>query len=421
MRVPTWAQQAIDCRPGDPGTANFGFQWKALPNSCFLATGGFSDDAGSFAAFSALGGNYLDLSETLDLGLQYGVRTRAVQLGLTKPLVPDNHIQAGFALFAQRFRYDQDQEASLLAFSRTVTEGESLDPGDRLKYVSHRYGGESFVRVAFRDGVSSLKLSYSLEVTGVRALTAGTSDYFSQLRFLSGLGPNRLSGIVTSRVAAAYLRSTVDHPLRPSHGMMFSASLGLAGLGGDVDLVEPSVEAKWFHPGLSHRHVIATHWRGSILSGFDGKAAPPFDRDYMGGEQEIRGFSSWALTPVAFAPGNVPIAIGGDTKLVGNVEYRIPLYGPLTLALFTDAGIDRAVFTDQLQWNGGGAERLIVQPASERPKMSSGAELQVLFPKIQAPVRFYWAYNELACTGGASCGLLRDPRSMLRIAIGFAF
>ncbi len=29
---------------------------------------------------------------------------------------------------------------------------------------------------------------------------------------------------------------------------------------------------------------------------------------------------------------------GGDTNIVGNFEYRIPIVGPVTLALFADAG-----------------------------------------------------------------------------------
>jgi outer membrane protein insertion porin family len=292
---------------------------------------------------------------------------------------------------------------------------------------------------------------------------------------------------------------------------MLSVSFGLAGLGGDVNLVEPALEAKWFHRGLWRKHVLAMHVRGSILSGFGGKAAPPFDRDYMGCEQELRGFSSWSRSPIAYLPGAAtipvlnadgskrvtlaisdpggvltavpvtmtvpvyrPLTVGGDTKAIGNVEYRIPLVGPLTLALFTDAGVDRASFAHQLQFSSGvidglNAEfpaaqfgnRLLFEPGLEKVRMSSGVELQAFVPKIHAPVRLYWAYNVLACrtspasvwltADGPPCNilepqmvsdpnlfpnnatcqsyrstfgapqLLHDPRSMLRIAIGLSF
>ena len=40
---------------------------------------------------------------------------------------------------------------------------------------------------------------------------------------------------------------------------------------------------------------------------------------------------------------------GGDTQVVTNFEYRIPIFGPVTLALFFDAGMNRILLTDQLK------------------------------------------------------------------------
>ncbi len=40
---------------------------------------------------------------------------------------------------------------------------------------------------------------------------------------------------------------------------------------------------------------------------------------------------------------------GGDTSIVSNVEYRIPIVGPVTLALFDDAGMNMAVRQSQLR------------------------------------------------------------------------
>ena len=35
------------------------------------------------------------------------------------------------------------------------------------------------------------------------------------------------------------------------------------------------------------------------------------------------------------------ITPGGDTQLLANFEYRIPIIGPVTLAPFFDAGVDK--------------------------------------------------------------------------------
>ena len=42
------------------------------------------------------------------------------------------------------------------------------------------------------------------------------------------------------------------------------------------------------------------------------------------------------------------ITPGGDTQLVGNFEYRIPIVGPVTLALFVDAGVNKILRPSQL-------------------------------------------------------------------------
>ena len=42
---------------------------------------------------------------------------------------------------------------------------------------------------------------------------------------------------------------------------------------------------------------------------------------------------------------------GGDTQGVGNFEYRIPIVGPVTLALFSDAGMNKILRPSQLTMN----------------------------------------------------------------------
>ena len=115
---------------------------------------------------------------------------------------------------------------------------------------------------------------------------------------------------------------------------------------------------------------------------------------------------------------------------------------------------------DNLNAAFGGAgftNRPLFQRGAQPVRASSGVEFQAVLPKIHAPVRLYWAYNVVACTastalnGIAACNLLappfvlsdpsnypnratfqsaqqmfgpqiiRDPRSMLRLAIGFSF
>jgi len=180
---------------------------------------------------------------------------------------------------------------------------------------------------------------------------------------------------------------------------------------------------------------------GSMLTGYGGKLVPPFMRTYIGGENDIRGFQIWGISPIAFVPSEstavnilnadgsarmqkdptgalVPSTMkipiyqlvfpGGDTQLVSNFEYRIPIVGPVTLAIFTDVGDNRILRPSQLSIDSsrvnslntsypqaGFVPQAVIAPGSDKPRMSSGLELQVLMPVVNAPFRLYWAYNPI--------------------------
>jgi outer membrane protein insertion porin family len=99
---------------------------------------------------------------------------------------------------------------------------------------------------------------------------------------------------------------------------------------------------------------------------------------------------------------------GGDTQMVGNFEYRIPIVGPVTLAAFVDAGVNKILRRGQLSMDAdrintlntaypqaGFNPQAVIAPGTQRPRMSTGLELQVLLPVVNAPFRLYWAYNPM--------------------------
>jgi outer membrane protein insertion porin family len=109
---------------------------------------------------------------------------------------------------------------------------------------------------------------------------------------------------------------------------------------------------------------------------------------------------------------------------VANFEYRIPIVGPVTLALFFDAGIDKLSLPGQLKLNPGRIEQLngqfpqaafantaYIQPGTQKIRASTGLELQVLMPVVNAPFRVYWAYNPLRFEGNLQAPIVVD-RSM---------
>jgi len=237
-----------------------------------------------------------------------------------------------------------------------------------------------------------------------------------------------------------------------------SASLELSGLGGSVRMWRPTVDYRWFHPAGGNR-IFGMHLLGSTMSGFGGRLIPPFSRFFVGGETDVRGFDFYTISPIVFIPDVATLSVlnadgsartttglnnigqeaqqgqtmtvpinritfpGGDTKVIGNFEYRIPIFGPVTLAIFTDIGLNTAWRTNQLQLTD---QRLfdletqfpdvtfkknlsISSGTNTKWRMSSGIELQVVLPVVNAPFRVYWAYNPLRLNTNISPEPLANP------------
>jgi outer membrane protein insertion porin family len=210
--------------------------------------------------------------------------------------------------------------------------------------------------------------------------------------------------------------------------------------------------------------VLAFHFVGSVVSGFGGLVAPPFSRFYIGGETDLRGFYIRSISPIAFFPTigsvcnrdangnkiwatdshgtpqvgtcgsstqfpyNTPIYPGGDSDFVTNAEYRIPIAGPVTLAYFVDLGMNPVLFPGQLQIDPSSLSSLhsaypyfplpkqlsIISATNFRPHGSTGLELQVILPIVNAPVRVFYGYNFLRLNENVPSpqGAALPPRSM---------
>jgi outer membrane protein insertion porin family len=408
--------------------------------------GGVSGIAGSFIGFSYSTNNFLGLGETLSIDSQLGDRIRNITFGFTEPYLFDKPIQTGFTVYTTRFNFDYGREVSLLSGRNLIPIFEQLGQDNLLNYVSQGYGFTTFMSFPwkFRANFSRIGISYGYDRSEYETLSRAATTYFRYLNYQDLSGPNQLSGIRTSKVVPSFQYNTVDHPITPSRGTSVFFSTAIAGsiLGGNVNMIEPTLDFKHFRAGFWRRHVIGMHLLGRFVSGYSGRVAPPFNRFYMGGENDIRGFDIWTISPVAFVPDEADIGVlnadgtprmqkvidsngaesfqqvtqrvpmyrflfpGGDTQGVANFEYRIPLFGPVILAGFADVGINKISRPSQLTLNpgrldelnarfpqSGFTDRAVIAPGTQSMRSSVGLELQVMMPVVNAPFRLYWAYN----------------------------
>jgi len=430
------AEDAADVkRDTKTNTVDLTLKVKEKGKNSIQLNGGVSGISGSFLGFGYSTNNLVGLGETLSLQTTLGTVQRNVTLGFTEPYLFDKPLQAGFTVFMSRFDYNQARQASILAGTDLTALYNQLGQQNLLNYVSDSKGFTTFMSYPLKRSFARVGISYGYTIQSVSTLTAAATSYYTYLNFLNISGPNQLDGIKSSSITPSFTYNTVNHPITPTAGKSLSASLQFSGsiLGGNVNQIMPVIDAKYFRKGLSAKHVIGLHFSGRFLTGYGGKTAAPFNRFFMGGENDVRGFDIWSITPIAFVPiegtvslvnadgtprlqhgvqvtKSVPsyqlVTPGGDTALVGNFEYRIPIFGPVTLAAFFDAGLNRLVNSNQLkinperitQLNGEFPEasfpdKAIVAPGTQKIRAATGLELQVLMPVVNAPFRVYFAYN----------------------------
>jgi len=439
------AEDAADIkRNPQSSTVDITLKVKERGKNSIQLNGGVSGIAGSFVGFGYSTNNFLGLGETLSLSTQLGDRIRQAQFGFTEPYLFDRPIQAGFTVYTQRFNYDQGREVSLLSGRNLIPLYNALGAENLLNYVSNSAGFTTFVSYPLRRSFARVGITYGFDRQNLNTLTTASTEYFRYINFMGVSGPNSLSGIKTSRIIPNFSYNTVNHPITPTAGKSIYISLAFAGsvLGGNVNTFEPTIDLKYFRPALKKGHVLGFHLLGRMVAGYGGRVAPPFSRYYMGGEEDIRGFENWGVTPIAYIPTaatinvlnsdgsarqqkvfnpdgtvsyqNVTMQIpayqitwpGGDTNLIGNFEYRIPIAGPVTVALFFDAGVDRISLSKQLTMNEDRVNdlnsqfpqadfnsKIRVLAETQKIRSSTGIEFQVLMPVVNAPFRLYWAYN----------------------------
>lgn len=103
--------------------------------------------------------------------------------------------------------------------------------------------------------------------------------------------------------------------------------------------LETEFRKTWF---IGEKNSFVFHFYGGIMSAYGNNSTAPFSEQfYIGGANDLRGFSMRSIGPgeVHFNESKFAYLYHtGDTKVVINAEYRPHLFGSLYAALFADIG-----------------------------------------------------------------------------------
>lgn len=318
----------------------------------------------------------------------------------------------------------------------------------RLEFIVARAEGEDREPL-FVQRSAAATLTATIPIAAPRNLLfaptrAGVAYSFSSnslTDFFAGTGAvtNTISrsDVNVASLTPFIAHDTLDRPFDPTRGerLVLRTEIGARAIGGSLNIVSPAIDYRRFIPlsrGYAEPRVFAFRARLSHVAGFGERfragelsvvgGVPVFRRFFTGGEYEVRGYDVNSIAPLArverFAvtSGNEPQLIssevrpiGGDTQLILNAEYRLPLFWRLSAAAFVDFGAsanlrrlneERFESATRVEPIGETANVLTVLRPLEGEegyfpgyRMSLGGELRFLIPVLNVPMRLIFSAN----------------------------
>lgn len=301
-----WSNLLIDVEEGKTSYFNFG--------------AGYSTDEG-LGGFAELRFNNFDITDwpsfsgggqQFNLRLHVGERRNEYNLGFTDPEIFGYPIIFGFDVFNESFEYSGGTDYTEQRTGAQIRFG---------KILSH------FVqtRLAFRYEDTQIEdLPWYAFITYPR-------DYWEQRE-----------GTTTIAAIWGITRDTTDNRRDPNRGSVHMLELEFAGLGGDNHFYKVQHDSKWYFPITGDdRWVLMYRTREGFVQEYgDSDFVPLQDRLYAGGTATVRGYDSRDIGPQEtglFGLGET-VRVGGNLRLIQNLELRYKLNDMIRLYGFADAG-----------------------------------------------------------------------------------
>ena len=241
--------------------------------------------------------------------LQYGNVRKDVTLSLTEPYFLDRRISLGGELFYR----EADYLSSL--------------------YTQRNYGFSLETRKAIAP-YTALSLQYRLEAIELFNVAPTSS---SQILLEQGQ-------TTKSQVIAGISNDTRDNPFltRTGHRLVFTPYIAGGFLGGSEQIIGASMEARQYFHLWKDSILLLSGEVASVDTWGDGTRVRIFDRLFLGGSNDLRGFNFRDVSPRDI--NGEPL--GGQSMASFTIEYTMPIIEKARFAVFYDSG-----FVNARPWN----------------------------------------------------------------------
>ncbi len=249
--------------------------------------------------------NFTGGGQDLSMRLEAGSTRSNTRLSFTEPWLFDYPLSAGFDAYITK--HDKEKNVG-------------------YGYNEKRVGGD--LRLGRRFGeYSSGGVTYRRENIDISDFDTNVS---ADLKAEEGSNTLSLLGF-------NWATDWRDSSISPTQGLYLSGGVDFAGgiLGGTKDFWRLSTRDSYNIP-FKFDSTLEFRLRAGIQDAYaSSDKVPIFERFYAGGERTIRGYDERAVGPVDNVTND---PIGGESMLIGNIEYTIPVISVVKLATFFDSG-----------------------------------------------------------------------------------
>ncbi|MDR2576605.1 MAG: outer membrane protein assembly factor BamA [Puniceicoccales bacterium] len=166
-----------------------------------------------------------------------------------------------------------------------------------------------------------------------------------------------------SKVGFSLYRDSRDSLLYPTIGNRATFAADYAGLGGNIHYLNWDIQTgQWFRIRGKHTHVQTFALIGKVgtMKRFGKEPIPYFDRKFLGGVTDMRGFEMHAVGPRCYREGGAPLGAQTYAYLCGEYcfkvtnPFRVAFFGEfartglrfmeLSKPLYADAGLELRIF-----------------------------------------------------------------------------
>lgn len=286
----------------------------------FSIAGGYSTADGFIAEASVADRNLMGRGQYAKAAVTYGQRVRGLDLSFVEPYLMGYRMAGGIDLFAK-----QNLASSTVSYDSNTMGG------------SLRLGFGLTEELAFAPRYTFYRQEIEL-ASGYNCYPASSTCTPAALPIRKELASGPVN---VSMVGYGLTYNALDNIKSPTSGLYAEIKQDLAGVGGDVNFIRTTAEARTYYEVLPDV-VGVLKVQGGNIAGWGGKDLRMLDHFQMG-PNLVRGFAPGGMGPRDLTPGTTNDALGGTMFWGTSVEFQTPLYFlpkeiGIKFATFADAG-----------------------------------------------------------------------------------